>query len=77
LAVNTILMIICLVNMQEDKKHYRFVNGQTGYVIAYFSVSIETSPEELNKLLDKKKKQLAIEHEIYFETIYWETDKHK
>lgn len=63
--------------MEEDKKYYQFVNGQTGNVIAYLSVAISISPDAMNEILDQRRKELATEHGIYFETIYWEADKTK
>lgn len=63
--------------MDDDKKHYHFINSQTGYVIAYLSIPLDTHPQTLAEMLEKRKKELAIEHGIYVETIYWEIEKIK
>jgi hypothetical protein len=63
--------------MEADKKHYRFVNNQTGYAIAYFSIPITSTETEIGELLEKRRKDLATEHGIYYETISWEIDKAK
>jgi hypothetical protein len=61
--------------MSDDKKQYRFINNQTGYAIAYLSISENEPTEHHRDLLEKRRKELAIEHGLYFETIYWELDK--
>jgi NMD protein affecting ribosome stability and mRNA decay len=58
--------------METDKKHYHFINTQTGNTIAHFTVSIEISDIELKELLETKKKALAVENKIFVDTIYWE-----
>ena len=62
---------------ENDKKHYHFVNSQTGYVIAYFTIAADTHPNLLSEALENRKKELAIEHGVFVDTIYWEVEKHK
>lgn len=61
--------------MDDQKKQYQFVNGQTGYVIAYLTVDTDTHPDSLNQVLENRKKELAIEHGIFVDTIYWKLGK--
>ncbi|RKR82745.1 hypothetical protein BDD43_2930 [Mucilaginibacter gracilis] len=61
--------------MEDEKKQYHFVNSQTGYVIAYLSIPVDTYPEALTVMLEKRRKELAVQHGIYVETIYWEEKK--
>ncbi|EHQ31205.1 hypothetical protein [Mucilaginibacter paludis] len=63
--------------MDDDKKHYHFVNSQTGNVIAYLSVPASASAESLDVILDKRRKELAVEHGLYFEIIYWKLERKK
>lgn len=61
--------------MEEQQKHYHFINSKTGYKIAYFTIPADTYPDSINELLEKRRKELAIEHGIFFDTIYWEVEK--
>jgi hypothetical protein len=63
--------------MEDDKKHYQFVNSQTGYVIAYFTIPVNTHPDTVNQMLEDRKKELAIEHAVFVDTIYWKVEKPK
>jgi len=60
--------------MESDKKQYHFINNQTGNKIAYLSIPADTQLDTLNEMLDKRRKELATEHGIFFETIYWEEE---
>jgi hypothetical protein len=61
--------------METDKKHYHFKNSQTGNIIAYFTIEVDISEEEVHQILENKRKALAVENKIFYDTIYWEIEK--
>jgi len=63
--------------MKADKKHYKFINSQTGNAIFYHSVAAGLKEEKIKAELDKVKAQVAIQNSLYFDIIYWEEDKDK
>lgn len=58
--------------MNNADKHYKFINSETGYVIYYYSIKPDKSPEDINKELENVKAQVAIKNRIYVETVFWE-----
>jgi len=60
--------------MEDNKKHYHFKNSQTGNIIAYFTIEVDIPEEEIIEMLESKRKALATENKIFFDTIYWELE---
>ena len=56
-------------------KRYKFINGETGYVIYYHTLSCGTPEEQIKAELENVKKQVAIKNNIFVSTIYWEEIK--
>lgn len=61
--------------MKTDKKHYKFINSQTGNAIFYHSLDAELKNEEIKAELDKIKAQVAIQNGLFLDIIYWEEEK--
>jgi hypothetical protein len=61
--------------MNTAAKHYKFINSNTGNVIFYSSLCPTLSPDEIKVELDKIKTQVAVQNDIYKETVYWEEIK--
>jgi hypothetical protein len=57
--------------MGEQRENYKFINMETGNVIAYFSARPARSKRNLLKKLEKKRIELALKMGLYFEHIYW------
>lgn len=60
---------------KADKKHYKFINSQTGNALFYHSLDADMSEEESRAELDKIKAQVAIQNSLFLDIIYWEEDK--
>lgn len=58
--------------MKDKSKHFRFLNVQNGSVVAYVTVSDTRDEYELKKFLERERCKLAIERQVYLETMYWE-----
>lgn len=56
-------------------KRYKFINGDTGYVIYYHTLTSSLTTDQLKKELEEVKKQVAIKNNILVSTIYWEEIK--
>jgi len=56
-------------------KHYKFINGDTGYVIYYHTLKDGRPAEQTKIELEYVKKQAAIKNHILVSTIYWEEIK--
>ena len=56
-------------------KHYKFINSKTGYVIYYYSLSCDLSPEACKAELEKVKSLVATQNAIPVHTVYWEEIK--
>ncbi len=61
--------------MDSDKKAYRFINSKTGYAIAYLSLPVDMGKDAMVSALETRRKELAVEHKIFVETIYWEAEE--
>jgi len=61
--------------MKEHSKHFRFLNTQNGNVISYLTVDSDQDEEELKKCLERERCKLAIERQVYQETLYWEEER--
>ncbi|MDR6944923.1 hypothetical protein [Mucilaginibacter pocheonensis] len=61
--------------MKPADKHYKFINSRTGNVIYYHSISGNRSVEEIKAELQEVKNRVAIQNNIYCETVYWEEMK--
>jgi len=57
--------------MENDLKHYKFINSETGNVIYFYSVS----PEETNPegLLEATRVKLASDNGIFVGNVYYMT----
>lgn len=62
--------------MKQALSHYQFVNSQTGNVIAYLSLPAQLKDKELTEQLEKKRAELAIEHKMFYEQIFWQDNDH-
>ena len=56
-------------------KRYKFINGETGYVIHYHTLHCDPSENKSKDELENVKKQVAIKNNILVSTIYWEEIK--
>jgi hypothetical protein len=56
-------------------KRYKFINGDTGYVIYYHTLTGSLTIDQTKKVLDDVKKLVAIKNNILVSTIYWEEIK--
>ena len=63
--------------MKADKKHYKFINSQTGNAIFYHSLEAGMEEDKIKTELDKVKAQVAIQNNLYVDIVYWEEDKDK
>jgi hypothetical protein len=55
-----------------EKKHFEFINSQTGNTIAYLSIPASLSKEEQTQKLEEKRASLATEHKLRLDLIYWQ-----
>ena len=62
--------------MEQEVKHYEFINSLTGNVIAYVSLPVDEHRHEHYNILERKKLELAALHRINFELIYWQDHDH-
>lgn len=60
--------------MKTEKKHYKFINSKTGYVIYHHSVEANLSETDIKAELEKVKADVASKHSMFLDTIYWEED---
>mgnify|MGYP001552125779 CR=1 FL=1 len=63
--------------MKADKKHYKFINSETGNAIFYHSLEASLGEDKIKAELEKMKAQVAIQNGLYIDIIYWEEDKNK
>jgi hypothetical protein len=56
-------------------KHYKFINSQTGYAIYYHTIVEAASTDQIKAILEKIRVQVAVQNNIFLETIYWEEIK--
>ena len=61
--------------MSNADKHYKFINSETGYVIYYYSIKPDISPQDAKKELENVKAQVAIKNNIFVDTVFWEEIK--
>jgi len=61
--------------MEPADKHYKFINGETGYAIHYHTLNCEQPQDKTKEELEKVKKRVAIKNNILVSTIYWEEIK--
>jgi hypothetical protein len=55
-----------------EKKHFEFINSQTGNTIAYLSMPASLGKEEELQKLEEKRASLATEHKLRLDLIYWQ-----
>ena len=55
-----------------EKKHFEFINSQTGNTIAYLSLPASLDKEEQLQKLEEKRVSLATEHKLRLDLIYWQ-----
>lgn len=71
-------MLICcnVAPMKAEKKHYKFINSKTGYVIHHYTLTEENLEEADAKAeLERVKADVASKNSLFIDTIYWEEDK--
>ena len=56
-------------------KRYKFINGETGYVIYYHTLNCMLPAEKTKSELENVKKHVAIKNSILVSTIYYEEIK--
>jgi hypothetical protein len=56
-------------------KRYKFINGETGYVIYYHTLNCNIPVEKLKDELENVRKKVAIKNNILVSTIYYEEIK--
>lgn len=61
--------------MKAEKKHYKFINSQTGNALFYHSLEAGLKEDEIKTELDKIKAQVATQNSLYLDIVYWEEDK--
>lgn len=61
--------------MKANVRHFKFINGQTGNVIAFFSIDSSIDECKIKENLEREQKKLAIEKGVYLDTIYWQEIK--
>jgi hypothetical protein len=61
--------------MKAADKHYKIINGTTGYAIYYYTLSCDLSADCIKEELEKIKIQVAVKNNIFFDTLYWEEIK--
>ncbi|WP_214069964.1 hypothetical protein [Mucilaginibacter sp. dw_454] len=61
--------------MKAEKKHYKFINSKTGYVIHHFTLTEDLNEADVKAALEKVKADVATKNSIFLDTIYWEEDK--
>ena len=55
-----------------DKKHFEFINSQTGNTIAHLSLPASLDYENQLLKLEAKRAALATEHKLRVDLIYWQ-----
>lgn len=61
--------------MKAGKKHYKFINSKTGYVIYHYTLIESLNEAEAKADLEKIKAEVASKNGLFLNTIYWEEDK--
>jgi len=61
--------------METAEKRYKFINGETGYAIHYYTLNCRLPKERTKEELENVKKQVAVKNKILVSTIYWEEIK--
>ena len=61
--------------MKAGKKHYKFINSKTGYVIYHYTLSESLNEADAKAELEKIKAEVASKNSLFLNTIYWEEDK--
>lgn len=61
--------------MKAGKKHYKFINSKTGYVIHHYTITEDLSDSDCKAELEKVKAEVASKNSLFLDTIYWEEDK--
>jgi hypothetical protein len=59
----------------KQDKHYKFINGKTGYAIFYHTLKPDLKEEEVKVELEKVRTQVAVTNVISLDTVYWEEIK--
>jgi hypothetical protein len=59
--------------METADKRYKFINGETGYVIHYHTCKLPK--EQTKQELENVKTWVAVKNNILVSTIYWEEIK--
>ncbi len=55
-----------------DKKHFEFINSQTGNTIAHLSFPASLDIEKQTQKLEEQRAGLATEHKLRLDLIYWQ-----
>jgi hypothetical protein len=62
--------------MEEQLKHYEFINSQTGNILSYLSLPANLDAKELKLFLERRQQELASLHKLFIELIYWQDHEH-
>lgn len=62
--------------MEQEVKHYEFLNLRTGNALAYVSIPANMPPAEITAALERKKIEIATANRMNLELIYWQDHDH-
>jgi len=60
--------------MKAEKKHYKFINSKTGYVIHHYTLTDVLDEAEAKAELERVKADVASKNSLFVDTIYWIED---
>lgn len=61
--------------MKAAKKHFKFINSKTGYVIHHYTLTSNLNETDAKAELEKVKADVASKNSLFVDTIYWEEDR--
>ncbi|MFD2871013.1 hypothetical protein ACFS5N_00955 [Mucilaginibacter ximonensis] len=61
--------------MKAAKKHFKFINSKTGYVIHHYTLTGNLNETDAKAELEKVKADVASKNSLFVDTIYWEEDR--
>jgi len=62
--------------MKQALNYFKFINSQTGNVIAYLSLPVDMDDTARTKNLEKRKAEAASDNKMNVEVIYWQDQDH-
>jgi hypothetical protein len=60
--------------MKAGKKHYKFINSKTGYVIHHYTLIDIQDEVDAKAELERVKADVASKNSLFVDTIYWVED---